>query len=220
MSPTVRASAPSASQMPETVWRITAMLSGIAGTTSATSAVSARHDVVAWPLSPACASAREAKIGKTSCRSGQLEDAADGGVGVVAQHEAERRVALARPPQAADQDAEDGRVDERRLIHVDDDGIGLAQLVQARAQLGRGGEVVLSGHDEHGPLAIDGDGLDATAARQRPAPSIGVSCGLPRISHQTYIHVGRSSNHPHVGPGRRTCGAAPAAPLRIRLAIP
>ena len=125
---------------------------------------------------------------------GQLEDAADGGVRLVAEHDAEGQVALARAPQPSDEHAEDRRVDERRLVQVDDDRVGLGELVQASTQLGSGGEVVLSREGDDRPAAVDRRRFDAPGARQRSAPRSGVWCGLGRMSHETYLPVDVTSN--------------------------
>ena len=171
------------------------MLSGTAGTTSVTSAV---RLVTRSP-----AAQRRLGFGARGVdredvvESRQLEDPADRRVGVAPEHEPERHVALTRAAQSADEHAEDGRVDERRLVQVDDHGAALAQIVQAGAELRRGGEVVLTGHRDHRPLAVDGhSSVDASAARQRSAPLKGVSSWLQRISDGTYLQFGRSSNRP------------------------
>ena len=220
MSPTARGSAPSASQMPETVWRITAMLSGTAGTTSVD---------VGWPVRH-CGAAAQRRLGfgargvdrEDVVQARQLEDPADRRMGVVSEHEAERHVALARAAQAADEDAEDRRVDERRLVQVDDHGAALAQIVQAGSQLGCGGEVVLTGHREHRALAVDSrSSVDASAARQRSAPLQGVSSGLQRISDETYLQVGAILKPPTLSgasPSVRS-GAVGAAPRILQRAL-
>ena len=92
---------------------------------------------------------RAARVGTVCRRSsmpGQLEQAAHAVAGALAERDAEPDPALVGPLAGADQHAQDGRVDERRLQQVDRDGATrVERRVEPPLQLGGGGEVVLAG---------------------------------------------------------------------------
>ena len=159
-------SSASASHRPASAWRARATFSGRAGTLSQTSKTSSSIR----PVGPRGAHRLLAggEDGEHREQAGDLEDAADGRLAGLSDHQGEARLVLACAAKPAEQHAEDRRVDERRRCQVDDDGVSvLEERRELLAERGGGVHVVLAvdDHDRHAVLrGVNDDLLGVHAA--------------------------------------------------------
>ena len=210
MSPTVRASAPSASQMPETVWRIDRDAVG-----------DGRHDErdIGGRLVTTAAACRSARPGASRTgrrRSGRRRAARSarrsGGWRDVRRRRARCRTGTSLSRARRSPPTSTPRIDESTNVVSSRSMITASasrELVQAGAQLGGGGEVVLPRKRDDRTAAVD---RRALRCARRPstlsAPLLGCRVGSAACLTKPISRSDVTSN-PHAGiASREACGAA------------